>query len=1186
VTRGLFVYNGQVSISDLTIQNAIALGGGGSGGGAGLGGGLFVAGANSGTTGGNVTLDGVTFTDDAAQGGLGGDINFAGMPLAGGGGGLEGYGFLGGGGVGSDGGSTNFALTTNVQLAGIIVGAAGGGDGFESAATSGSSGGFGGVSTGGASAGGGGGVGGAPASEATGGGGGFGGGGGGSSPSGQGNGGTGGFGGGGGGASFRAGSVGGAGGFGGGGGSGSGAGSASLFDSNPTNAGAGGFGGGAGGGVQFSFTVSDGGMQHSDPTEVGVSGGGGLGAGGAIFVQAGGKLTIAGSLSIYNDSVAGGGDSSVPDTGLPSIGPGQTPAALDGNYVFGAEATAGQAFASGIYLQGAGNTLDFDTTNPTTNAATFQTMDDVIGDDTGSAAAADYTGPSSYTAGNVGISVSGAGSLILGAMNTYTGTTDIASGVLVTAAVDAISASSAVMVEAAGTLDLGGFQQDLGALTGVGAVTDNSFPVDGVINSGLTNLLDIGVGNISSVFSGTIENGDDLTALEKVGTGTFVIAGNDIYTGATTIASGTLQVGSGGTTGAISATSGVIDDGILAFDLSDTHTEAESIVGTGGLTQMGAGTTILTSSNTYTGVTTIGQGTLQLGNGGMNSTIASALIVDDSMLEFDQADTETMAGLVSGSGSLAQIGSGTTILTNDDTYTGTTTITEGTLQLGNGGIDSTVASGSIIDDGMLAFDRTDDETTTGRISGTGSLTQIGSGTTILTGANTYTGVTTVASGTLQIGNGGASGAITATSSVTDDGTVAFNLSVTQTNTESVVGMGALEQIGPGTTILTNNNIYTGVTTISQGTLQLGNGGTNSTIASASIVDDAVLAFDRADTETTTGLISGTGVVAQIGSGTTILTNSNTYSGVSILASGTLNLANAHAAGTGDITFAAGSHATLGIGVGDAPANTIIGFTPGDKFDVAGTSVAPTVNLLPGNLLLVESLDLANPLAPIPIVDSLQLNPNQSFTGYTFQANPDGSGGAFITDIAIACYAAGTRILTTVGERPVETLAIGDDVVTASGEMRPVRWLGRRSYAGRFLAANPAVQPIRFRAGSLGGGLPRRDLLVSPEHAMLLDGLLVPARCLLNGSTIVRERAVRVDYHHVELDTHDVILAEGAASETFVDDNSRGIFHNASDFAERYPGARQDARYCAPRHEHGRRLEAIRRRLAAEAREAA
>lgn len=181
---------------------------------------------------------------------------------------------------------------------------------------------------------------------------------------------------------------------------------------------------------------------------------------------------------------------------------------------------------------------------------------------------------------------------------------------------------------------------------------------------------------------------------------------------------------------------------------------------------------------------------------------------------------------------------------------------------------------------------------------------------------------------------------------------------------------------------------------------------------------------------------------------------------------------------------------------------------------------------------------------------------------------------------IACYCPGTLIATRTGEVPVEQLQVGDMVCTASGGMRRIRWIGRRSYAEEFVARNPALLPVRIRAHALGENMPRRDLLVSPSHAMFIEKVLVPASALVNGRSILKLTSPQsVDYIHIELDQHDLLLAEGTPSESYVEDGSRNIFQNVDDYYSRYPAARPvPPVYCAPRVERGERLTEIWQRL--------
>ena len=199
-------------------------------------------------------------------------------------------------------------------------------------------------------------------------------------------------------------------------------------------------------------------------------------------------------------------------------------------------------------------------------------------------------------------------------------------------------------------------------------------------------------------------------------------------------------------------------------------------------------------------------------------------------------------------------------------------------------------------------------------------------------------------------------------------------------------------------------------------------------------------------------------------------------------------------------------------------------------------------------------------------------------GTTEQGGANGDGTVFEltgTGFEAPCYGRGTLILTDRGEVPVEELAIGDLIMTKSGWLRPIKWIGHRSYDGRFIRGKREVLPIIVSAGALEEGVPARDLWVSPEHALYIDRLLVPAKLLVNGMTIIQVEAVeRLEYFHIELEGHDVIFAEGAPAESYVECDNRLMFHNGAEYAALYPERQPSGIHqsCAARLSEGAALE--------------
>ncbi len=474
------------------------------------------------------------------------------------------------------------------------------------------------------------------------------------------------------------------------------------------------------------------------------------------------------------------------------------------------------------------------------------------------------------------------------------------------------------------------------------------------------------------------------TGLNVNGSGGKVVLENtNTFTGATSIGStSTLQLGTGtsGQDGSIGNTSGITVNGSLVYDLASSQTYTGVITGSGSVTVEGSGILELTNASNYGGGTTI-TGTLQLGNGtvGNDGSITGA-ILDNGVLTLDYFGSKTVPGAINGTGTVTKNGAGSATLGGNGTYSGGTFLNTGTLDfagtitagvmgsattspIGTGTL--TINAGTTIDNtgtgaatlatnnfqnwnGNFTFNGTQslnlgtgavqlntslgvtqvtvnaNTLTVGAIFGSipgSALTKAGNGTLVLSGNNTYNGATTISAGTLQIGNGGTTGSLNTSSTITDNANLVFNNTGilgqgANFSAAPITGSGTLTQAGAGgTLVLTAANSYTGVTTISAGTLQVGSGGATGALGPGSVFDNATLAFKLSGPTTVANQISGSGSVVQAGAGTTTLGSVNGYSGGTTISSGTLAVGavpfGASPLGSGAVTLSGGTLALKG-----------------------------------------------------------------------------------------------------------------------------------------------------------------------------------------------------------------------------------------------------------------------------------
>ncbi|EEK2588625.1 autotransporter outer membrane beta-barrel domain-containing protein [Salmonella enterica subsp. enterica serovar Kentucky] len=612
----------------------------------------------------------------------------------------------------------------------------------------------------------------------------------------------------------------------------------------------------------------------------------------------------------------------------------------------------------------------------------------------------------------------GAGTLILNAENTYTGSTTISEGTLIATNVEALGTGN-VTDNATLEMNTGGDFDN--AISGSGQVVKsgdetltlsgaNSYTGGTTISGGTlvaSNVEALGSGDVTDNATLELNTGGDFDnniggtgSVVKSGDKTLTLSGANSYTGGTTISGGTLvatnveALGSGDVT----------DNAVLELNTGGDFTNA--ISGSGQVVKSGDKTLTLSGANSYTGGTTISGGTLVASN---VEALGTGDITDNATLELNAGGD--FANNIGGTGSVVKSGDKTLTLSGSNTYTGGTTISGGTLVATNV---EALGTGNVTDNATLELSTGGDFAN--NIGGTGSVVKSGDETLTLSGANSYTGGTTISGGTLVASNVEALG----TGDVTDNATLELNTGGDFDN--AISGSGQVVKSGDKTLTLSGANSYSGATTISGGTLVASN---VEALGTGDVTNDAVLELNTGGTFD--NAISGSGQVVKSGDKMLTLSGANSYSGGTLISDGTLVASNVEALGSGDVT----NDAVLELNTGGTFDNVISGSgkvekSGDDALTLSGSNTYTGGTLISGGTLVASNVEA---LGTGDVTDNatLALNAGGDFTnniGGTGRVEK--SGDQTLTLSGSNTYTGGTLISSgTLVATSVDALGTGN-----------------------------------------------------------------------------------------------------------------------------------------------------------------